>query len=180
MPTWAGGTAIAAATAVMLMGCGRRPPPIGKFEVKYELPKLAAQAPPEPPPSVLRPWRVWVNQERPRQRKNPEWRSFGARDGALLDIAADGKWRCLVNPVSVLGTVGERAKLAGWVASRSVRCSSDGWKTNIEAFVRAAFDPGGNPTEIDSSAALYLNDVVSGQERTTVVVLEGQRVTRTE
>jgi hypothetical protein len=161
-------------------GCRHREPPIGRFEVKFDLASLAAKVSPEPPPGVLRPWRVWVNQERPRQKKNPEWRSFGAKEGVVLDIASDGKWRCVVNPVSVLGTVGEKAKLAGWVASRSIRCSSDGWKTNIEAIVRAGFDPDGNPTQIDSSAVLYLNDSVAGQDRTTVVVLEGERVTRTE
>jgi hypothetical protein len=172
-------TLVASVFVVVLAGCARRTPPIGHFAVTFESGGPPGKPHPEPPEATLRPWRVWVDQERPRQKKNPEWRSFGAKDGALLDMAPDGKWACLVNPVTLLGTIGEKAKIVGWVASRTIRCSSDGWKTSTDARVRAGFDTEGKPTELDPSAVLYLNDVVGGTERMTVVVLEGEKVTRT-
>ena len=90
-------------------------------------------------------------------------------------MAGDGKWRCLLNPVRVVGKVSERNKVATWIASRTVRCSSDGWRTFVQGLVHAGFDPDGKETETTASAVLYLNEQMGGAPRSTVVVLEGEK-----
>jgi hypothetical protein len=162
---------------VALSACRKSAPPFETFGVTLELP-TSKNTDASPPQGALRPWRVWVNQEEPRQKKAPEWRSFGAKDGAVLDLAADGKWRCIVNPVRVRGRANEQAKTAEWVVSRTVRCSSDGWSSHVEAFVEADFDADGKEVDVTPSAALRLNDVVGGAARSTVVVLEGEKTSR--
>jgi len=119
---------------------------------------------------------VWVNQEEPRQHKAPAWRVIGAKEGVRLELATDGKWRCLVNPVHVLGKLNERAKIGRWIVSRSIRCSKDDFRTSVEGRVQAWFDVDGKEFETTPSVPLYLNDNVGGQKRVTVVVLEGQKV----
>jgi hypothetical protein len=155
-----------------LAGCRKAEPPFGTFDVTLQLPPKAGQPAPTPPEAALRPWRVWINQELPRQKKNPEWRPYAAKEGALLDVAMDGKWRCLMTPVQLFATFDDHRKVAEWVASRNVRCSSDGWKTHVETLVRSRFAPDGTPTTSDPPGAMYLSDVVDRQPRSTVVVLE--------
>jgi len=170
-----------AIVALVLSGaasCRQVSAPIEQFTVTVEIPPAKGKPAPAPPEGALRPWRVWVNQERPRQKKAPEWRAFGAKDGAALDLAADGRWRCVVNPVRVLGKANERAQIADWIVSRTVRCSSDGWKTFVGTFVQVGFDSDGKETQSTPSAPVYLNDQVGGVERSTVVVLEGAKPAR--
>lgn len=167
--------AVAAFVLVTSSGCRSRPPPFDHFEVKLE-PQLPGKSAPEPPSAAFRPWRVWVNQEQPRQKKNPQWASYGAKDGALVDLSPDGHWSCLLTPVTLVATSAERGGVGAWTASRSLRCSSDHWRSYVESRVRAAFDPQGKPGEIDPSGVLYLSDIVAGALRSTVVVLEGKKV----
>lgn len=147
-------------------------PPLEAFEVKLEVPSAPGAPPPSVPEGALAPFRVWINQETPRQKKTPEWRSFGAKEGLLLDMAADGKWRCLLNPVHLLGRLDDKLTADHWTASRSLRCSSDGWATFVEALVRVGYERDGKFDEADPRSALYLRDNVGGQARVTAVVLE--------
>lgn len=163
---------VAVALLGTAVGCGGHTPPLGTFEVTFELPPKPGQPAPTPPDAALRPWRVWINQELPRQKKNPEWRPYAAKDGALLDVATDGKWRCLMTPARLFAKFDDRKKVAEWTSSRNVRCSSDGWRTHVETLVRCRFAPDGKPTTSDPPGAMYLNDVVNQEPRTTVVVLE--------
>ncbi len=173
---WRAGFA-ALAIFVGTAGCRARPPPLDSFEVKLDAtPKKGA--PSTPPDPVLRPWRVWIVQQYPLQKKTPHWETFAARDGRLLDLAPDGNWRCLVTPVRLLGKINDHQRVGTWIATRAVRCSSDGWRTSAEARVRAAFDPDGVPGPLDPSAPLFLNDVVNGEPRLTIVVLEGAKPAR--
>lgn len=89
-----------------------------------------------------------------------------------MDIVPDGRWRCLINPVHLLGKINEHAKIGRWIASRTVLCSSDVWSTHVEALVHAEYSSDGEMTKKDPAVPLYLNDVVGGQPRRTVVVLE--------
>lgn len=123
------------------------------------------------PESILKPYRVWVNQEEPRQKKNPQWASFAPKEGAMLDLAADGKWRCLVTPAHVLGRIGEHSPVRDWTVSRSVRCSTDGFSTFLETTARSGYDETGAPLRNDPPASVHLNDVVGGKPRRTVVVI---------
>jgi hypothetical protein len=160
------------------IGCGRSRSPFQEFTVTHEIPPAKGQPAAVPPEGALRPWRVWVNQEYPRQKKAPAWRSVDAKQGSFVDLAEDGKWRCLVNPVHVVGKANERGKIASWVVTRSVRCSADGFRTSVEGRVLAAFDADGRETQTTPSAPLYLSDTVAGQRRFTAVVLEGEKTTR--
>jgi hypothetical protein len=119
-----------------------------------------------------------VNQEEPRQKHAPEWRTYAAKEAASLDVAADGTWRCLINPVRVTGKANEHGKTSDWIVMRTIRCSSDGWRSYVEGFAQAAFDGEGKETDVTPSAALRLSEVVSGVRRNTVVVLEGEKATR--
>jgi hypothetical protein len=166
------------ASAGAAVACRKAEPPFEKFEVQLELPPPKGQPAATPPEAVLRPWRVWVNQEEPRQHKAPSWRVIGAREGVNLELAPDGRWRCLANPVHVLGKVNERAKIAIWIVSRSVRCSRDGYRSSVESRVQASFDVEGKEVETAPSVPMYLNDTVGGKKRVTVVVLEGQKLNR--
>jgi hypothetical protein len=158
--------------------CRREEPPFEKFEVDLEVQPKKGQPAAMPPESVLRPWRVWVNQEEPRQKKAPSWRVIGAKEGAYLELAPDGRWRCLLNPVHVAGKANERAQIASWVVSRSLRCSRDGFRTSVESRVQARFGDDGKEFETAPSVPMYLNDIVGGKKRVTVVVLEGQKLIR--
>src|SRR5262245_35638131 len=80
---------IAAASILVvgsLAGCRRPAPKFEPFEVQLELPPKPGQPAASPPDGALRPWRVWVNQERPRQKKAPQWQPVAAKEGALLDM----------------------------------------------------------------------------------------------
>jgi len=168
--------AVAATVLGLTTACRGASPPFEEFELTTERPPPKGQPATAPPEGALRPWRVWINQEHPAQKKNPAWHAYGPRDRALLDLAPDGNWRCLINPAHVLGKVNERGKISTWIVSRNVRCSSDGWRTNAEGRVEAAFDPDGTERVTLPSAAVYLNDSVNGTPRSTVLVLEGQKV----
>jgi hypothetical protein len=87
-------------------------------------------------------------------------------------MAADGRWRCIVNPVRLQGQVDEDGSIETWLVSRTARCSSDGWKTHVESLVRATLDAKGSVTRADMMAPIYLTEVVDGQPRRTIVLLE--------
>jgi len=144
---------------------------LGKVEVTTDLPPLPGSPTPTAPESAFEPFRVWVNQESPRQKKTPEWRTIPGKEGVVLDMAPDGNWTCLVNPVQVFGN-GDDGRVAHWTTSRTVRCSSDNWRTSVQGLVRVGYDPDGKRGESDPPVALYLKDIVAGVPRVTVVVLE--------
>jgi hypothetical protein len=173
--------AVAVAALVLscptLAGCARdkrraAEAQLEKFEVAIELPPEPGKPTPAPPDAVLEPFRVWVNQETPRQKKNPEWQAIPAKDAKILDMAADGNWRCLVNPVKVFGKIDEDRTITHWTASRTLRCSSDNWRTSTDGLVRVGYAPDGTRGEADPRAAFYLKDIVAGVPRVTVVVME--------
>jgi hypothetical protein len=152
-------------------GCKGASPPFEPFAVELNVPVPAGKPAPTPPPKALEAWRVWVNQEQPRQKKNPKWVAVPGRESRILDMAADGRWRCIVNPVRLRGQVDDDGTIEAWLASRTARCSSDGWKTHVESHVRAMLDATGKVTQADTMAPLFLNDVVDGQPRRTIVLL---------
>ena len=141
-----------------LAGCKRDPrsgpAPLDTFEVTIEVPPPAGSAAPAPPERVLAPFRVWINQETPRQKKTPEWRTFPAKDGVVLDMAPDGNWSCLLNPARVFGQIDEDGSVTHWTTSRTLRCSNDQWKTSVESLVRVGFAGDGKRGEADPKAVL--------------------------
>ena len=163
---------LALAILALAGGCQPASPPLGDFEIELELPPPPGSNSPEPPAAALRPWRVWINQEQPRQRKNPAWQPYAARQSATLELAADGRWRCLITPTQLFAKFDEPRSLRSWSATRHVRCSPDGWKTYSETTVHCSFTASGELTRCAPPAAVHLADVVGGEPRSTVVVLE--------
>jgi hypothetical protein len=155
-----------------IAGCQRRSPPSEPFAVELSVPLPAGKPVPEPPPKALEAWRVWVNQEQPRQKKNPVWIDVPGNETRVLDMAEDGRWRCVVNPVRLRGQADEDGSVEAWALSRTARCSSDGWKTHVESLVRTTLDATGKLLQADPIAPIFLNDVVDGQPRRTIVLLE--------
>jgi hypothetical protein len=142
------------------------------YDVTLEIPPTPGKPAAAPSDAVLAPFRVWVNQETPRQKKTPEWRSYPSKEGATLELEPDGRWRCVLGGARVFGKFEIDRKVSQWTVSRTLRCSSDGWATYVEGLVRVAYDPEGKRVHTDPLAALRLNDVVAGQPRETVVVLD--------
>jgi hypothetical protein len=175
-PTRAGEIVIAGILLAALAGCRTRKgiPPLDHYEMTLEVPPAPGKPAPAVPDTVLGPARVWINQETPRQKKTPVWQPFPAKDGTLLDLSPDGKWRCLLNPVHVLGSVEESATVERWTTSRTLRCTSDNWSTFVEGLVTGVYAQDGKRVEGVPRAVLYLKDVVGGQPRSTVVVLDGE------
>ncbi len=154
------------------VGCRRESPALENYAVTYEVQPENGK-PGEPPPDpALGPWRVWINQERPRQKKAPEWTPVPAKEARLLELAPDGHWRCGVNGVRLLGKTGESGSIELWQATRALRCSTDGFRTHVDAVVHATFDDSGKQLAADPRSVIYLNDVVDGVPRVTVVGLE--------
>ena len=87
-------------------------------------------------------------------------------------MAQDGNWSCLINPVRIFGKIDDDLTVTHWTTSRTLRCSSDNWRTSIEGLVRVGYAPDGKRGDADPRAALYLKDIVAGVPRATVVVLE--------
>jgi len=159
------------ALAGLLSSCNRQTLPSESFDVTFNMPLGKGKPAPVPPDATLQPWSVWINQERPRQAKNPKWESYDAKTGATLELPKEGKWRCVLSPVHVFGRLDERGAVADWTASRRVRCSADAFQTFVETVVRALYEPDGSLTQVESPAAMSLEEVVQGQARFTAVVL---------
>jgi hypothetical protein len=126
---WVAFSIFAFALASALGGCRDRrnaaEAMLEKYEVTIELPPEPGKPAPAPPDAALEPFRVWVNQETPRQKKNPEWQLVPAKEGKVLDMAPDGNWSCLVNPSKAFGKIDEDRSVVHWTMSRTLRCSSD-------------------------------------------------------
>jgi hypothetical protein len=158
-------------TGAASAGLGRSAPPLGSYQVLFEAPPPAGSARPSPVPAAERPWRVWVNQEVPRQKPNPHWKPSPIKETTLLEMAADGRWRCAVTPAEVLARIGEDLKLGSWQVSRRLVCSNDGWLTNVEERAQVTYGLDGKVVDSKTEASLILNDQVGGKPRVTVVGL---------
>lgn len=145
---------------------------MGEFRIDYDLPARPGARAPSPPAPALSPWRVWINQERPRQKKNPQWSAVPAKSGAKLDMAPEGHFRCVLTPVSLFAHQESETEVKTWTATRAVRCSSDGFRTNVESRLVVDVSPTGEVTlPPEREPSLLLHDVVAGQNTETVVAL---------
>ncbi|MBM4362067.1 MAG: hypothetical protein FJ104_05260, partial [Deltaproteobacteria bacterium] len=149
------------------------------YRLVHELPPAAGAAAPVPPPEVLAPFRVWVNQEQPRQRRAPGWVPFSLETGTALELEPGAAHRCLLDGAEVFAKYEDPTTLDRWRVTRTLRCSSDGFRTIVAGTVRAWYSPEGKLLDADPRAALSLVEPGQTPPRITAVVLDLQRPRRT-
>lgn len=148
-------------------------PPFRKFELQPWQSVHNDAKPVMPPESLVGPARVWVNQERPRQKKNPKWQTVDGRKAVELELASDGRWRCILNPLEIRARPDEdEAKVEAWHVQRSVLCSSDGWKTWTEhPHVDLVNPDGEKQASMSEQTEIFLRELVGGRTRETTIVV---------
>ena len=82
----------------------------------------------DPPDLAQETWRVLVTQNRPLQVATPRWQSLPAAENVELAMQAGIRFRCMVTAAEVVPDANDfGTKLKGWVLTRYLRCSADGW-----------------------------------------------------
>lgn len=147
-------------------------PPAGKLVFSPWKPPRKGIEPVAPPKSLLETWRVFVNQNKPRQKKNPRWKKLPPKESVMLDMAPDGSYRCLVTPLEVVGRPTEDLDaLDAWVLTRNLRCSSNGWKTWTESPHIVIVRPDGERQAVLEHTDVFLRERIGGEVRETVLIL---------
>jgi len=94
-----------------------------------------------PPP--LETWRALVSQNQPHQIETPRWQPLPPQDTVGLKMPPGIGFRCVVTPLQVKAEANDfGTKLKAWVMTRSLLCSSDGfrrWTEHVHS-VRLAGD----------------------------------------
>jgi hypothetical protein len=179
-----------ACAVVCVFGCGRAEPsgpattaapatalaaPRTTFEIIDDFPRKPGTPAPQPPEAALKPWQVWVNQERPRQKRNPRWNAHDAKASVDLELEPGTSFRCLLNPVRLSARSEETGEVEAWSVWRSVRCSSDGWTTHVEAQLTIEVTGDGTWPERIEPAPLFLRETVDGKPREISIALRPLR-----
>lgn len=83
-----------------------------------------------PPDPAKEQWRVFVNQQRPMQRKTPVWRPIPAAESAVVQMPEPSSYRCIVTPLQITAEHNDfNTKLLGWTLQRDLLCSADQWRS---------------------------------------------------
>jgi hypothetical protein len=163
---------VASSSASATRADAAHPPPFEKFELAPWKSPREKIAPVAPPGSLLETWRVFVNQERPRQKKNPRWISLPPREGVTLPMAEDGRFRCIVNPLRVQARPNDDLSgVDAWVLMRSVLCSGDGWRTWTDSPHQVVVLPDGKRTATIEQTDVLLREPIDGKVRETTIIL---------
>jgi hypothetical protein len=153
-------------------GPAPQPRPVEAFQAgEWKSPKGEVFRPPQVASET---WRVKVMQEIPRQKKNPRWRTLKIDEAVDLEMPPGTRYRCLVNPVRFRPWEDEiSSKVIKWDLIRSVRCSSDGWRTYSELVHGVSMGGGGEtPSPISRQGELYLHDWVDGKRSQITVLVQ--------
>jgi hypothetical protein len=129
-------------------------------------------APVAPPESLLAAWRVFVNQEKPRQKKNPQWRSIPPKDAVELEMEPGTAFRCIVNPLEVQARPTEDDDgVDAWVLTRKILCSGDGWKTWTESPHQVVVPKEGKVTRTIEQTEVLLREPLGDKTRETTILM---------
>jgi hypothetical protein len=147
-------------------------PPFEKFELEpWKSPRKGID-PVAPPEGLLTTWRVFVNQERPRQKKNPRWIPLPPREAVTLPMAEDGRFRCIVNPLRVQARPNDDdSGVDAWILTRSVLCSGNGWRTWTDSPHQVVVLPEGKRTRTIEQTDVLLREPIDGKTRETTIIL---------
>jgi hypothetical protein len=129
-----------------------------------------------PPDSLLAPWRIFVNQERPRQKKNPRWAPLPSKEAVTVAMPEGSAYECIVNPLVIKAQPNEKADgIEAWALSRGVLCSKDGWHAWTESLHQAFVTPDGERKEPAEQTIILLRERTGKDVRETTVVLRADQ-----
>jgi hypothetical protein len=153
-------------------------PPLEAFRLEPWVSPRKGIDPVTPPESLLRPWRAFVNQERPRQKKNPRWQSLPPKEAVFLEMQGESAFRCLVNPLEIGARTDEdETEVEAWVLMRRMRCSSDGWATWAQVEHTVLVDLDGKERPLIDHGELFLRERREGAPpRETTVFLRSDEI----
>lgn len=154
-----------------------RKPPAETFALEPWKSVRKGVEPVMPPEDLLEPWRAFVNQERPRQKKNPKWQTLPPKQSITLQMPEGSSYRCQVGPLVVRGHGTEaQDAVQMWVLSRSLKCSSDGWQTFSEQVHQVFVKPDGDrEVPVDRTIALLRERGQGDGLKETTVILRSDK-----
>ncbi|HVW26460.1 MAG TPA: hypothetical protein VHC69_13925 [Polyangiaceae bacterium] len=127
----------------------------------------------KPPDASNRDWRILVLQEKPRQKKNPHWKTIPIAESGVLEMPEGSHYKCIYNPVAFRPWSNEHVNaVERWELLRSVRCSNDNWATYSEVIHVVTISGNGDSVvpAIDQTQ-LSLHEIISGHPVDIAVVL---------
>ena len=125
-----------------------------------------------PPVAANETWRVLVNQNQPLQKKTPLWQPLAAERSVELTMPERSAYRCLVTPLASTAHADDfGVKLEAWVLTRSLLCSSDGFRSWTEHGHVLRVRPDGSRDETLQASALLRERDADGRVRETYVVV---------
>jgi hypothetical protein len=125
-----------------------------------------------PPVAANETWRVLVNQNQPLQKKTPLWQPLSAERSVELAMPEQSAYRCLVTPLASTAHADDfGVKLEAWVLTRSLICSSDGFRSWTEHGHVLRVRPDGSREETLQANALLRERDAAGRVRETYIVV---------
>jgi hypothetical protein len=129
-------------------------------------------APVAPPDLMQHTWYAFVEQYEPHQIKTPVWQPLPAAEAAEIEMPPGGTIRCFAQPLKLEPDVNAfGTKLLGWVLSRNIVCSGDGWRSWTEYPHRVRLQPDGTRTvEYRSEGWLRERSADGGVQRSVLAL----------
>jgi len=129
---------------------------------------------PAPDPTSLT-WYVLVDQYEPHQKKTPLWQALSARETVEVQMPEGSAFRCVAPPLEIRAEANDfDTALEAWRLSRSVLCSSDGFRTWSSYAHRIAIMPDGARQPDYKSDAWLSERATDGTVQNTVLSLRAQ------
>jgi hypothetical protein len=147
------------ALAAAVGGCSAQPRPAEKPNAAFAPPIVAFEPPqawrsrrpdaaPIAPPDLSQHTRyAFVEQYEPHQVKTPIWQPLPASEATEIAMPPGSTFRCIALPLKLepdANTFG--TQLLGWLLSRNIVCSSDGWRSWTDYPHRVRLRPDGTRT----------------------------------
>jgi hypothetical protein len=169
----------AAAPAAPAAATRLRPPQV-PFKQPEPWQSRKKDQPPIPPPDVDQEvWRAFVNQNQPIQIKTPVWQLLPPKETVELAMPAVSKFACAVGPLSVVSDANDfNTKLKGWVLTRPLYCSDDGWHSWTEYGHGVKIGADGTRQMLDVPQALLREREADSSVRETYVLLRSDKERR--
>jgi hypothetical protein len=132
--------------------------------------------PPVPAPDpALHTWHVFVDQYEPHQKNTPLWQPLPAHQTLEVHMPEGSAFRCVALPLEIRAEANDfETELEAWRLSRSVLCSSDGWRTWSSYAHRLGILPDGTRQPDYKSDAWLSERSSDGVARNTVLSLRAE------